>query len=280
MLRVLFDVCHALLRHRRVALLPAAALGIALPLAGVTMSRSPHGVASASRGQGIAAPVTVAADASPSAMPATGDAPAPGVPVHLPSLNLSGTDSGPAPTPRPGSRILVPSVGLQVGVVDYSDCSGDTPMTRVSAVLFGCTPSAVTTFVGHNPGVFTPLLRTQTGDHVFYQHDGVQDAWIITARYRVSPQDASTYAEDGSYQHAVFATCAEPDSSAYWIFIATPVGGSTGNPASSQAAQAQGSQPGSGHPASHPSPAPSPSPTPGSSLPGGVTLPPPPPPPI
>ena len=279
MLRAIFDASLAVLRNRRVVLLPGAALAIALPLAGVTMSRSAHGVASANRAQGIGAPAVAGSpEASPTATPPVSGPGQPGVPVHLPLLNLSNTYPGPVPTPRPGSRILVPSVGLQVGVVDYSDCSGETPMTRLTAVHFMCTPAAVTTFVGHNPGVFTPLLRTQAGDHFYYQHDGVQDAWVLTGRYRVSPQDAAAYSQDGSYQHAVLATCAEPDSSAYWIFVGAPVGAPGGLSASGQAAAPPPSQPGPGHP--QPKPSPSPSPTPGSGLPGGVTLPPPPPPPI
>jgi hypothetical protein len=155
--------------------------------------------------------------------------------------------------------VLVPSVGLQVGVVDYADCTGGTPMTRASAVHFMCTPAAVVAFVGHNPGVFTPLLRTQTGDRVTYVHDGVSDVYVIGDGHRVSPQEAAAYTQDGSYPHMVLTTCAEPDSSAYWVYLATPLsgaGGTQGNPppAPSGAAASGGG--------THPSPTPSPTPSP------------------
>jgi hypothetical protein len=154
---------------------------------------------------------------------------------------------------------------LNVGVVDYDDCSGNTPMTRANAVHYLCAPATVTAFVGHNPGVFTPLLRTHPGDRVRYQHDGIEVEYIIGAGRRVSPQEAVAYSQDASYVHAVFATCAEPDSSAYWVYLATPVNsqgsaqaGSQGSPATAPA--------GGG---SHPSPSPSPTPTPGAGA-GGI----------
>lgn len=253
---------------------------MALPFAGLSAEAS-HGLAS--RRQALASGEPMAAAAAPeasmsadTAARASAAVPTPGspaAPVHLPLLNVATGDPGTATPPRPGFQISVPAVGLRVGVVDYGDCAGNTAMTRVSAVHFLCAPSAVTTFVGHNPGVFTPLLRTQPGDRVYYSHDGVQDAWVISARYRVSPQDAAGYTQDGSYPHAVFATCAEPDSSAYWIFIATPVGGTAPAVSSGRQTQPSNAPSGSGRP--RPAPSPSPSPTPAGGLPG-VPIPPPP----
>ncbi|MFN2463713.1 MAG: sortase domain-bontaining protein [Candidatus Dormibacteria bacterium] len=209
------------------------------------------------------------------AVPAASPTPA-GGPLLLPLLGTT-AGSAAAPAPRPGAMISVPSVGLEVGVADYTDCSGHTAMTRASAVHYVCTPGAVTTLVGHNPGVFTPLTRSHTGDKVHYQHDGVDDVFTISEVQRVSPREASAYSQDGSYPHAVLATCAEPDSSAYWIFIALPEGAVQAAPQRAAAQPAQGSgQPGGGASAP-PSPDPSPSPSPaGGTIPGGVPLPPPP----
>ncbi len=173
--------------------------------------------------------------------------------------------TGPAPIPRPGSALRVPSVGLDVGVVDYGDCSGNTPMTRANAVHFLCTPSTVVAFVGHNPGVFSPLLRTQAGDRVTFVHDGVSDVYVIGGAHRVSPQEAAADTQDGSYAHMVLATCAEPDSSAYWVYLAMPLsspGGSPGKPPPS---------PSGGNP--RPAPAPSPTSSPSGGGGGGGPLP-------
>jgi hypothetical protein len=215
----------------------------------------------------IAEPALAAPADSPSPPPALADNPPPATDVHLPLFGDQPT--GPAPAPRAGSALLVPSVGLHVGVVDYGDCSGNTPMTRSNAVHFLCTPSAVSAFVGHNPGVFTPLLQTHPGDRVTYQHDGVADVYVIGAAKRVTPQEAAAYTQDGSYAHMVLATCAEPDSSAYWIFLATPLNGTSGS-SGQQPAPGGGGGGGGTRPA--PSPSPSPSPSPGGIL--GVPIPP------
>ena len=117
---------------------------------------------------------------------------------------------------------------MQVSVVDYGDCTGNTGMTRVAAVHYLCTPGSVTTLIGHNPGVFTPLLRTHAGDIVSYSAGGVSQDFVIGNPVRVSPSQAAEYTQDSSYAHMVLTTCAEPDSSTYWVFIARPVAGSGG----------------------------------------------------
>ncbi|MFN2466320.1 MAG: sortase domain-bontaining protein [Candidatus Dormibacteria bacterium] len=268
---------RALLAGVSVVLGAAMLLGTAIALASVG-----HRSSITSGGAAVPGPQLPAAGPSPSPSVAAESAPS-AVPAGSVRLPLFGgaEPSGPPPAPRPGSWISVPSVGLQVAVVDYTDCTGNTSMTRVSAVHFTCTPAAVTQFVGHNPGVFTPLLGTHAGDRVVYQHDGVQEVYTLQAPRRVSPQEAAAYSQDGSFVHAVFATCAEPDSSAYWVFIANPPG-STGAPPSSQ--------PRVPAPGNTPRPSPSPSGTGGSpvgggnggggGVPGGLVIPSPPPPPI
>ncbi|GAC1334322.1 MAG: hypothetical protein NVSMB17_15810 [Candidatus Dormibacteria bacterium] len=269
---------------RLVAFTMLAVLTAAIP-ATVVMS-SPRARAAAAPTAPLPGPAGVAsAVASPIPGPAAAEPAADVAPttVRLPFLGTNPTGgSGPAPQPRAGSSISVPAVGLAVGVVDYSDCSGNVEMTRTSAVHFLCGPATVTTLVGHNPGVFTPLTRSHTGDRVRYQHDGVEEGFVIAEIHRVSPQQAAAYSQDSSYPHAVLATCAEPDSSAYWIYIATPDGASgptasrpAADPAPGSAAAAPPAQP-QAPPRPAPSPSPSPSPSGGTTLPGGITLPPPP----
>ena len=215
----------------------------------------------------------VAQDPSPSPVPVVAATAVPPPPVQLPFLGLGAAGpAGPAIAPRPGSLVSVPEVGLRIGVVDYTDCSGNTPMTRSSAVHFMCTSKSVPTLMGHNPGVFTPLTRARGGEHVHYQHDGIDQVFVISEIHRVAPDQAAAYSQDDSYPHAVLATCAEPDSSAYWVFIAVPEGSlqtaSTRQPTPAPASQSD--NPGS---ASRPTPSPTPA---GTTLPGGITLPPPP----
>lgn len=238
----------------------ALAIGVAVALGASTAIALPSGRLPPRSGHvSIAEPALAAPEPSGSPSPQPQGSP---TSVRLP---LFGGDqaTGAIPIPRPGSALRVPSVGLQVAVDDYGDCTGDTPMTRSDAVHFLCTPAAVVALVGHNPGVFSPLLHTQPGDRVSYLHDGVADVYVIGAGHRVSPQEAAAYTQDGSYAHMVLATCAEPDSSAYWVYLATPLGssgGSQGSPAPSPSA-------------SSPRPSPQPSPTPSPSGGGGGPLP-------
>ena len=269
---------QALMTHARQRLVIVAggtAVVLAIPamlLLTTPPARAAAGHAVAVRAQVAVEPVVEDPAALPTAAPEL-----PPTPYRLPLLGNGNVSAGPAPVARAGSSISVPAVGLQVSVIDYSDCNGSTPMTRTAAVRFGCTPPTVTTLVGHNPGVFTPLTRTQGGEQVHYQHDGVDDVYVISEIHRVSPEQAAAYSQDGSYTHAVLATCAEPDSSAYWVFIALPQGPVHSAGAPRQAGSQPASKPAPTPPPANPQPSPTPSPTPsGTTLPGGITIPPPP----
>jgi len=118
-------------------------------------------------------------------------------------------------------RIEAPTVGLSVAVVDYSDCTGATLLTRVAAASFACTDPDHPLVMGHNPGVFTPLTRVRTGDEIRYW-----DARGLRT-YRVSTIERVRYGDvwqrvliRGS--HLVLMTCAVPDGSRDWVFVAYP----------------------------------------------------------
>lgn len=117
----------------------------------------------------------------------------------------------------------MPSVGISIPVVDSADCSGATPLTRTAAARDVCTPPAVTALIGHNPGVFTPLLRTHPGDSVVYEPaSGGSQRFSIQDPSGLSPQQAAVITQDSSFRHLVLLTCAVPDGSAYRTFLATP----------------------------------------------------------
>jgi hypothetical protein len=254
------------IRAHLVALSRRTLGGRALPVAltALIAAGAAGGIFEASR----LVPTATAAAGSPSAAPADGagptvtDAPAQSPAAsapesasrgRLPRLGPGGPDvSAPA---GPRSWISVPSVHLGVAVVDYDDCTGNTPMTRSAAVHYLCSAQPVTVLVGHNPGVFSPLLGTHAGDLVTYRDQSGQRTLRLNSPVRVPPEQAALYAQDGSYTHMVLTTCAAPDSSSYWVFIAVPADGAT------NAAPPPGSGPGPGAPA--PAPPPEPSPTPG-----------------
>jgi sortase (surface protein transpeptidase) len=212
--------------------------------------------------------------------------------ARFPGTRSSGPYAASAPTVV---ELAVPSVGLRIPVVDYRDCSGLEPMTRATAVQYTCTPDEVLALMGHNPGVFTPLLRTHPGDRVIYSDGLVQSIYEIRSAARVSPDAASRAGQDGSFPHMLLATCAAPDASSYWIFIAVLIEGPgpaasaghmRGTDTSHGSAQPQGAthpdgQSGSGAgsgsnkggPQQQPSPRPSSSPSPPPQQYGPVALP-------
>jgi hypothetical protein len=102
------------------------------------------------------------------------------------------------------------TLGARVGV--YTDCSGNAPLSRVEAAIDTCIPSP-TYFVGHNAGVFSPLMHMGIGSLITY-YDGNASAhvWRVVAihggwdRSRGRPPAAP-----GAV--AQFQTCTSPDGS-------------------------------------------------------------------
>jgi hypothetical protein len=70
------------------------------------------------------------------------------------------------------SDLLISDDGsLRTPVGSYRDCSGVSPIP-FTAALWTCVPGRLY-FVGHNPGVFTPLLHMRVGDGLLYiDHSG------------------------------------------------------------------------------------------------------------
>jgi hypothetical protein len=72
------------------------------------------------------------------------------------------------------NRLISARGGLNTGVGYYSDCSGRTPLSHASAAIDTCVRGR-TFFVGHNPGVFTPLFSLGVGSIITW-YDGAGTA--------------------------------------------------------------------------------------------------------
>src|ERR1039458_7180467 len=83
--------------------------------------------------------------------------PQPAPPVSLPQPSATPT---PAP-PAPPDNMLI-GAGIDTAVTDYSDCTAASPVPQNEAAIYTCV-TWDTYFLGHNPGVFTPLLSVQDG---------------------------------------------------------------------------------------------------------------------
>jgi hypothetical protein len=100
---------------------------------------------------------------------------------------VTGTVSALANPNAPHNLLLSADGNLDTTVTTYSDCTGATELTHSAAAIDTCV-SGRTYFVGHNAGVFTPLLDLGVGDIItYYDSDGaahrlrivdVRDNWL------------------------------------------------------------------------------------------------------
>jgi hypothetical protein len=111
---------------------------------------------------------------------------------------------------------------LHTSVGVYTDCSGRTPLTHAAAAIDTCI-AGPTYFVGHNAGVFTPLLHLDVGAIItYYDGEGISHVWrIVSVR-------AHWHAANGPPPPtqpdvvAQFQTCASADGSVDRILDALP----------------------------------------------------------
>ena len=90
----------------------------------------------------------------------------------------------------PHNRLLSADGTLDTGVGIYTDCHGATELPRYNAAIDTCVTDR-TYFVGHNPGVFTPLFNEAIGALIAYwDATGTRHELRIVAR-RSWPRDES-----------------------------------------------------------------------------------------
>lgn len=109
-------------------------------------------------------------------------------PTPQPAPRLASTVAATPPPPaRPPaatvrSRLVSADGRLDTAVGVYGDCSGATELAHAVAAVDTCVGDR-TYFVGHNPGVFTPLMSETVGSVVtWYDGAGVAHPLRIVAR--------------------------------------------------------------------------------------------------
>ncbi|HEX3606680.1 MAG TPA: hypothetical protein VH134_12205 [Candidatus Dormibacteraeota bacterium] len=172
------------------------------------------------------APATVATQA-PTPVPVVQRAASAPVAVPAPVV-VHHTAPVAAPPPPPPAPVVVRNLltsddgTLHTAVGVYSDCSGHTELTHAMAAIDTCMHN-VLYFVGHNAGVFTPLMHIGVGAIITY-HDGAGTAHV----WRVSSVRADWTAANGvppvtsSDVVAQFQTCVVPDGSVDRILDVVP----------------------------------------------------------
>jgi hypothetical protein len=170
-------------------------------------------------------------------MPSPQPTPAPtAIPTPVPVQAMAASTPVPAPpppaaTPRPLPpppppvlrNLLVSADGtLRTGVGVYTDCSGDTPLTRSESAIDTCIPGPLY-FVGHNLGVFTPLMHMGVGAVITY-YDGSAAAhrWrVVSVRAAWRSADGVPSPTQGDVV-AQFQTCVVADGSVDRILDVVP----------------------------------------------------------
>lgn len=153
----------------------------------------------------------------------------PGLPPALPAPAVAAPPPPPAdpapspapppPPPPPITDLLTSEDGtLRTHVGRYSDCSGHRPLPRHEAEIDTCMAGPVY-FLGHNPGVFTPLMHMDVGSILVWNtHRGsvkrlrVVAVRDMTATAPRTPTDGAVIAQ--------FQTCVDLSGAVDRIFDA------------------------------------------------------------
>ena len=108
---------------------------------------------------------------------------------------------------------------LHTTVVTYSDCVGGQSLGRSLAAIDACVPGRLY-FIGHNPGVFTPLVHMRIGSVItWWDGDGTpQRLRVVRAEIRPASFGAAPYPPTGVV--AQFQTCKVSDGSVDWVIDA------------------------------------------------------------
>jgi hypothetical protein len=134
----------------------------------------------------------------------------------------SGSSGHGSPAPAPGgARNLLTSADgtLNTAVGVYSDCSGATAVPTDRAAVDTCVRGR-TYFVGHNEGVFTPLMHMDVGSVLtWYDSRGVVHRYRVVA-VRDTAGGARPLTTTTHRVAAQFQTCAVSDGSVVRILDA------------------------------------------------------------
>lgn len=168
--------------------------------------------------------LSAAVPAPPTAAPAT-PAATPVPPTAAPTAPPPPVVHTPAPTappaPPPHSRLVSDDGRLDTGVGVYSDCSGNTALSHAYAAVDTCVGGR-TYFVGHNPGVFTPLMAESVGSVItWWDASGAAHRLRVVARRDWYRSNGVPPTVSGAVV-AQFQTCLVTDGSEDVILDAVP----------------------------------------------------------
>jgi hypothetical protein len=113
-------------------------------------------------------------------------------------------------------------IGVDTAVTSYGDCSGTAVVPQGMAAIDRCAPAGLVYFLGHNPGVFSPLMNAEMGQKItWFDSAGAAHPLKIISVRNVSRFDGFPSPTAGAL--AEFQTCANADGSVDRILDAGPV---------------------------------------------------------
>ena len=169
------------------------------------------------------APAPVRVEQMAASTPVATVAPAPAAPSRATPRPVLRLPAPPPPAPVVLRNMLVSGDGtLRTGVGVYGDCSGRTPLTRSESAIDTCI-SGPTYFVGHNVGVFTPLMHMGAGAIItYYDGNAAAHAWrVVSVRGNWRSANGVPPPTQGDVV-AQFQTCVVPDGSVDRILDVVP----------------------------------------------------------
>ena len=105
--------------------------------------------------------------------------------------------------------------GIDTAVTDYSGCTAAASVPQNEAAIYTCV-TWDTYFLGHNPGVFTPLLSVQDGTNLtYYDSAGVAHQYVIEGYVDLALPGGTPQPPAGTV--AQFQTClSDSEVRVYW----------------------------------------------------------------
>ncbi len=111
------------------------------------------------------------------------------------------------------NRLVSADGTLDAPVGIYTDCTGRSPLSRAEAAIDTCYWNPAY-FVGHNLGVFSPLMHMGVGSLItYYDADGRAHLWRVVFVHDGWPIGPGRPTPAGSDVVAQFQTCASGDRS-------------------------------------------------------------------
>jgi hypothetical protein len=163
--------------------------------------------------------LTVRPTSTPTPVPAPVSQPAAvaPAPTRAPQRTAPPAPAPPAPAP-PRTNWLVGG-GVNAPVTWYSDCSGKTVPSYTSVSIDTC-DTQVTYFLGHNYGLFTPLMSDGAGTHLtYYDGHGTAHGYVIEGYWDISRAGA-TFPSPPPGTVAEFQTCVNASATVVRVFYA------------------------------------------------------------